>query len=99
MSTPAPYGAPSTDPQVSDWATNDEGASDERALIQAARAALKAQTGVQMRHVKIKRIFDFWQAQARAEAGFVEWLLDYADPTGEHATNNVLRQYAKELAA
>ena len=99
MTATAPHGATSNDPQVSDWATNDEGASDERALIQAARAALKAQTGVQMRHVKIKRIYDFWQAQARAEAGFVEWLLDYADPTGEQATNNVLRAEAKALAA
>lgn len=56
-------------------------------------------TGQRLSYQRAKSIYDFWQAQARAEAGFVEWLLDYCDPTGETATNNVLRQHAKELAA
>lgn len=99
MSTLAPHGAPQTDLRDCDRANNAQEATVSHAQIQEARAAVKAATGVSMKATMIRRIYDFWQAQARAEAGFVEWLLDYADPTGETATNNVLRQHAKELAA
>ena len=47
----------------------------------------------------VRRMYRFYLAQASAEAGFVEWLLTYLDPTGEQATNNVLWDDAKAVTA
>lgn len=97
MTEPPRKGQTSTDPLDLDRATNTTDEGIDRALIQEARAALKAQTGVNMAARNVVRLYRFWQAQAKFEASFVSWIT-YADPTGEIATNEVLWKHARAVA-
>lgn len=96
MSTPAPHGA--TAPARTGYNLRDE---QSPKLTQQKPSCPDVETAVALglTRRKAKQLVSYWQAQARAEVGFRDWILTYLDPTGEHATDNVLRQYAKELAA
>lgn len=56
-------------------------------------------TGRRLSLTSVKRLYQFFLAQADAESDFREWVITYADPTGETATDNVLWAQAKELTA
>ena len=99
MTALAPCGAPQTDPRDVYLAKSDTSEEAERAQIQAARRDIRDRTGARLSFVRARSLYRYWQAQARAEAGFVDWIITYADPTGEHATNVVLSERARALAA
>ena len=101
MTAPAPHGANPTDPRgvnrVTTVTTPQGEACPTPDEVRLAQTVAKRITGRWLRERRVRDLYRFYQAQARAEAGFVDWLLDYLDPTGEHATNNVLREQAAAM--
>lgn len=99
MTVPAPRGAsnrtPGREQGHQTYASQSEACPDFGAIAQD----LGRQHGLQLGKQSVRRMYRFYLAQASAEAGFVEWLLTYLDPTGEQATNNVLWDDAKAVAA
>ena len=63
----------------------------------APEIAWLASLGVRRR--RARQMYGYFIAQAEAEADFREWVITYADPTGETATDHVLWEQAKELTA
>lgn len=49
-----------------------------------------AQYRVPISYSKLWRLIKRWRASAEAEAEFGDWVVTYADPTGEIAVNHVL---------
>lgn len=100
MIPPGPRAQTSTDPRGVNRATNGTTAGNDPCPdFYAVQRDLAAKTGRRVRVARIKSLYQFFLAQAEAAADFREWVITYADPTGETATNNVLWGQAKEMTA
>ncbi len=100
MTAQALRGHPSTELRAVNRTTNITRNRDQaRPDLQAVRTDLAGRTGRRFSLSAVKRFYQFFLAQADADADFREWVITYADPTGEQATNNVLWGQAKELTA
>ena len=97
MTRPALTGTPNRGVNRTPVTTPQSGACPDPSEVRTVQQVAKEITGQWLREKRVRDLYRFYQAQARAEAGFVDWLLDYLDPTGEHATNNVLREQAAAM--
>ena len=83
--------------RAADRVTNTAGATGEvrpyPAQVYEWRASLKA-SGFRLSAAGVARLYALWQRTHDDDGGFLESVLDYADHTGEDATNSILRDRA-----
>lgn len=83
---------PGLEPAPTAW--NDSQADRPETVEAAIRAAhdFIAAAGLNLRPRKVTRLVRAYLATRAAQQSFGAWLIAYADPTGETAVRNVLRE-------